>query len=107
MPLYRDEDLEDLEIAAEEANPDEQAVALSHVVRVFEENRIIYGVMGGMNFYLRGSGRATGDVDIAVDNRPRMDALLDVFNNRQESVLSSSLALFLYSYSVSLQPSSE
>ncbi|KAK7422971.1 hypothetical protein QQX98_001261 [Neonectria punicea] len=83
MPLYREEDLDDLEISAENANPDEQSVALGRVVRIFEENAITYGVMGGMNFYLRGSGRTTGDVDIAVDNRPRMDALLDVFNNQE------------------------
>lgn len=39
--------------------------------------------MGGMNFYLRGSGRTTGDVDIAVDNPPRMEALLRIFNSHR------------------------
>ncbi|KAH8663797.1 hypothetical protein BGZ61DRAFT_539102 [Ilyonectria robusta] len=91
MPSYQADDLDDLEFAAEGASPDQQSIASSRVVRIFEENTITYGVMGGMNFYLRGSGRTTGDVDIAVHNRPRMDALLDIFNSYQGSVRRSVL----------------
>ena len=86
MPTYTIEDLDDLEVAAEAASSLQQSTALALVVSIFERNSITYGVIGGMNFYLRGSKRTTLDVDIAVDNRPRMDDLLDIFNNQQRLV---------------------
>ncbi|PNH26968.1 hypothetical protein VD0002_g6671 [Verticillium dahliae] len=75
MPNYTEDDLEHLEESAEMARPGHQAQALALVAGVLERNAIAYGVMGGMNFYLRGSGRTTGDVDIAVDLGMLMDAI--------------------------------
>lgn len=86
MPSYTDDQLDDLEEAAETSTPQDQKAALAIVSGLLERNAISYGVMGGMNFYLRGSGRATGDVDIAVDNPPRMDSLLTIFNSHPKSV---------------------
>ncbi|KAK1767438.1 hypothetical protein QBC33DRAFT_68820 [Phialemonium atrogriseum] len=83
MPTYTEDDLDGLEEAAENASPDQQSIGLEFVAGVLEGNSITYGVMGGMNFYLPGSGRATGDVDIAVDNPPRMGDLLTVFDNQE------------------------
>ncbi|EGY23288.1 uncharacterized protein VDAG_04726 [Verticillium dahliae VdLs.17] len=87
MPNYTEDDLEHLEESAEMARPGHQAQALALVAGVLERNAIAYGVMGGMNFYLRGSGRTTGDVDIAVDNPPRMEALLSIFNSHRSTRL--------------------
>lgn len=84
MPTYTVDDLDDLEDAAENATEAHLSTALTVVAGLFEANSVVYGVMGGMNFNVRGSGRTTHDVDIAVDNRPRMDALLSIFDNRQE-----------------------
>ena len=47
MPTYTNDDLDDLELAAEASSPDQQAHALAFMVSVFESNRIAYGVMGG------------------------------------------------------------
>ncbi|KAK3936459.1 hypothetical protein QBC46DRAFT_296196 [Diplogelasinospora grovesii] len=80
MPNYTVGELDDLEEAAESATPNQLAAALALISRIFEQNAITYAVLGGMNFYVRGSGRTTTDVDIAVDNRPRMDALLDILS---------------------------
>jgi hypothetical protein len=99
MPSYSIDDLDDLELAAEAANPEQQLAALEFVATMFEENSIVYGIMGGFNFYLRGSGRTTDDVDIAVDNPPRMDAVLDIFNDQQRlvpRVLESLLPQYLF-----------
>ncbi|KAG7145250.1 hypothetical protein HYQ46_006015 [Verticillium longisporum] len=87
MPNYTEDDLEHLEESAETARPGHQSQALAFVAGILERNAIAYGVMGGMNFYLRGSGRTTGDVDIAVDNPPRMEALLSIFNSHRRLVL--------------------
>ncbi|KAG8158094.1 hypothetical protein KVR01_011855 [Diaporthe batatas] len=81
MPSYTMDQLDDLEEQSESTPPHYQTLALALVSGLLEANAISYGVMGGMNFYLRGSGRATGDIDIAVDNQPRMDNLLNIFNN--------------------------
>lgn len=97
MPTYTENDLDGLEEAAENASPDHQTIALEFVAGVLEENSITYGVMGGMNFYLRGSGRATGDVDIAVDNPPRMGDLLTVFDNQERLVPRSSPSYITHS----------
>lgn len=86
MPSYTFDQLDDLEEQAEDTPPQHQRVALALISGLLEQHAITYGLMGGMNFYLRGSGRTTGDVDIAVDNPPRMDSLLNIFNNNSESV---------------------
>lgn len=91
MPSYTLDQLDDLEEQAQEPSPQYQRSALALVSSLLEQNAIAYGVMGGMNFYLRGSGRTTGDVDIAVDNQPRMSYLLDIFNGQRKSVPSRTL----------------
>lgn len=91
MPAYTMDDLDDLEEQAESSGPMHQIPALALVSGLLESNRIPYGVMGGMNFYLRGSQRVTGDVDIAVDNPPRMDALLNIFNGHPKLVSTNSI----------------
>ncbi|RNJ58301.1 hypothetical protein D7B24_004941 [Verticillium nonalfalfae] len=83
MPYYTEDRLEYLEESAQTARPGDQSQALALVAGILERNAIAYGVMGGMNFYLRGSSRTTGDVDIAVDNPPRMEALLSIFNSHE------------------------
>lgn len=92
MPSYTLEGLDDLEMSAETATPEDQKVALAFVVGILEDIPIGYGVMGGMNFHLRGSGRTTTDIDVAIDNSPRMRDLLRVFDSekyRERSVLSA------------------
>ncbi|KAI9903519.1 hypothetical protein N3K66_000048 [Trichothecium roseum] len=80
MPKYTLDDLDDLEEAAAHAKPVEQSRALREVTKVLEQEFISYAVIGGMDFYLRGSGRTTSDVHIAVNDSPRMDALLGLFD---------------------------
>jgi hypothetical protein len=89
MPSYTIDELDDLEQQAQNTPPQFQRAALGLVSSLLEENAITYGLIGGMNFYIRGSGRTTGDIDIAVDNRPRMDSLLNIFNDHRESVVPS------------------
>jgi hypothetical protein len=84
MPRYTIDELDDLEMESAGSNVDQQSIALASVASLLERNAIRYGVMGGMNCYLRGSGRETGDVDIAIDFPPRMDVVLDCFNNDEK-----------------------
>lgn len=95
MPLYTDDDHDDLVDAAMNANPRQQREGLARVAGILEQSAIAYGVMGGMNFYLRGSGRTTGDIDLAVDNPPRMETLLRIFDDKPESVPDGPLFLAL------------
>lgn len=81
MPTYTDDDHDEMVEIASDARPDCQKEALAIIVDILERNQIAYGIMGGMNFFLRGSDRMTHDVDIAVDNPPRLDALLSLFEN--------------------------
>lgn len=87
MPKYTLDDLDDLEEAAAHAKPVEQSRALREVTEVLEQEFISYAVIGGMNFYLRGSGRTTSDVNIAVNDSPRMDAILGLFDPDQKLVV--------------------
>lgn len=86
MPSYTLDQLDDLELAAEGSSPETQKEALVLISGLFEEHSIIYGVIGGMNFYIRGSGRTTDDIDMAVDSTPRMDTLLNIFDNSNKLV---------------------
>ncbi|KAK3940927.1 hypothetical protein QBC46DRAFT_353750 [Diplogelasinospora grovesii] len=80
--INRDEDaLYDLEVAAEKARPDQQKAALNIVADIFNAAGLAYGLMGGMNFYLRGSGRTTQDVDVAVTRQFQLGQILDLLNN--------------------------
>ena len=81
MPKYTLDEQDDLEEAAEAPSDEEQSEALRVIAQILEQNSIAYGVMGGMNAFYRGSGRTTTDVDIAVDNPPKMEVLLDIFND--------------------------
>lgn len=86
MPSYTLDQLDDLELAAEGSSPETQEAALVLISGLFEQRSIIYGVIGGMNFYIRGSGRTTDDIDIAVDSTPRMDTLLNIFDTSNKLV---------------------
>ncbi|KAK4100772.1 hypothetical protein N658DRAFT_496859 [Parathielavia hyrcaniae] len=78
---YPPADLDDLEEEAESARPGHQKIPLEAVADIFNSNQVVYGLMGGMNFYLRGSGRATQDVDIAVSNgAPSLEVALTLLN---------------------------
>lgn len=81
MPTYTDDDHDEMLVMAARTNSDSQMEALEIVVDILERNRIAYGIMGGMNFFLRGSDRTTQDVDIAVDKPPRLNVLLSLFEN--------------------------
>ncbi|KAJ4387218.1 hypothetical protein N0V93_007807 [Gnomoniopsis smithogilvyi] len=81
MPFYTLSEQDDLEEQSGVTPTTFQTSALILVSSLLEQHRITYGLIGGMNFCLRGSGRTTSDIDIAVDNRPRMETLLDIFNN--------------------------
>ncbi len=78
---YPPADLDDLEEAATEANPGNQKEALQIMADIFNAHQLPYGVMGGMNFYLRGSGRTTDDVDLAVTGTQSLQATLDLLND--------------------------
>lgn len=86
MPCYTLDKLDDLEIAAEKANKINQKAALIIITGLLEQHNITYGIIGGMNFYLRGSGRTTEDIDIAVDNMPRIDSFLEKLDSHSKSV---------------------
>jgi len=77
---YPPADLDDLEEAATEATPAHQKEALQIMADIFNAHQLPYGVMGGMNFYLRGSGRTTDDVDLAVTGTQSLQATLDLLN---------------------------
>jgi predicted nucleotidyltransferase len=84
MPKYTLDEQDDLEDAAEAPRPDAQSKALQLIAQILEQHSIAYAVMGGMNVFLRGSLRTTTDVDIAVDNPPKMEVLLDIFNDHSK-----------------------
>lgn len=86
MPLYDIKDMDRLEENARRATPAQQQTALRFVVGLLEGNCITYGVMGGMNFFLRGSGRATDDVDLAIDSPPLLGNVLELFGGRDRQV---------------------
>jgi hypothetical protein len=77
---YPPADLDDLEEAAAVALPDQQKIALQIVADIFNSHQLSYGLMGGMNFFLRGSGRTTQDVDLAVTRAQSLEATLNLLN---------------------------
>jgi hypothetical protein len=78
---YPPADLDELEEAATEATVSAQIEALQIVADIFNHHQLPYGLMGGMNFYLRGSGRTTDDVDLAVTGSQSLQATLDLLNH--------------------------
>ncbi|KAK3906124.1 hypothetical protein C8A05DRAFT_29989 [Staphylotrichum tortipilum] len=78
---YPPADLDDLEEEAESATPQQQRAALQIIGDIFNGTGLAYALMGGMNFFLRGSGRATQDVDLAVSGTVQLAAILDMLNN--------------------------
>ncbi len=72
------DELEGLEDKAGHANPDQQRAALQIVADIFNHNQLTYALMGGMNFFLRGSGRTTEDVDLAVTGDRKLEETLDL-----------------------------
>jgi hypothetical protein len=77
---YPPADLDELEEQAEPAEPDEQKDGLQIVADIFHRSDLTYALMGGMNFYLRGSGRRTQDVDLVVTKSQSLEATLDLLN---------------------------
>lgn len=77
---YPPADLDNLEEAATEATSNQQKEALQIVADIFNTHQLPYGLMGGMNFYLRGSGRTTDDADLAVTGAQSLQATLDLLN---------------------------
>lgn len=88
MPFYDIKEMDRLEENARRASPAQQQTALRFVAGLLEENRITYSVMGGMNFFLRGSERATDDVDLAIDSPPLLGNVLELFGGRDRQVRS-------------------
>lgn len=78
---YPPADLDDLEEEAAGADPEQQKAALQIVGEIFNSSELTYALMGGMNFYLRGSGRTTQDVDIAVTKSHSLEAILNLLND--------------------------
>ncbi len=79
--FYPPADLDDLEEEAETATPEQQRRGLQVVADIFNAAGLPYALMGGMNFYLRGSGRTTQDVDLAVSGAVQLEAILNLLNN--------------------------
>lgn len=96
--FYPPADLDELEEAATEATPGQQKEALQIVADIFNRHQLPYGLMGGMNFYFRGSGRSTDDVDLAVTGAQSLQATLDLLNEDERWVPLGTLALMLGRY---------
>lgn len=86
--VYSVNDLDDYEEEAEGADAQHQTAALKIIAAILNNARVTYGLMGGMNFYLRGSGRTTQDVDLAVSRSTSLSAVLDLLNNESAYVFS-------------------
>jgi hypothetical protein len=78
---YPPADLDELEEVATEATVGQQIEALQIIAAIFSRHQLPYGVMGGMNFYFRGSGRTTDDVDLAVTGSQSLQTTLDLLNH--------------------------
>ncbi|KAH6848027.1 hypothetical protein B0I37DRAFT_156188 [Chaetomium sp. MPI-CAGE-AT-0009] len=78
---YPPADLDELEEVATEATVSQQIEALQRIADIFNHHKLPYGLMGGMNFYLRGSGRTTDDVDLAVTGSQSLQTTLDLLNH--------------------------
>lgn len=78
---YPPEDLDDLEELAESATGPHLEAALQIIAAHFRDAHLAYGVMGGFNFYVRGSGRATQDVDVAVSKNRSLEATLGLLSD--------------------------
>ncbi|KAJ4289258.1 hypothetical protein N0V88_007008 [Collariella sp. IMI 366227] len=76
-------DLDELEEAATAVSPEQQKEGLQVVADIFSTHDLPYGVVGGANFYLRGSGRTTDDVDVAVTGNKSLEAALDLLNDEK------------------------
>ncbi|KAL2131437.1 hypothetical protein VTI74DRAFT_5106 [Chaetomium olivicolor] len=80
---YPPADLDELEEAATLATSEQQKEGLQVIGDIFNANKLPYGVMGGTNFYLRGSGRTTDDVDVAVTGTQSLEATLNLLNEEE------------------------
>lgn len=84
--VYSVVDLDEFEEEAESADAQHQTAALKIIASILNNAGVTYGLMGGMNFYLRGSGRTTQDVDLAVGRSNSLSAVLDLLNNERSYV---------------------
>ena len=64
---YTADELDDLEELASDPSDANLRRASNYMVHLLAESRVGHGLMGGYSLYLRGSGRRTIDVDIAVN----------------------------------------
>ncbi|KAK4235159.1 hypothetical protein C8A03DRAFT_18062 [Achaetomium macrosporum] len=83
---YPPADLDELEEAATNATPNHQKEALQIIADIFHHHNLPYGLMGGMNFYFRGSGRSTDDVDLAVTGTQSLEETLDLLNDDERII---------------------
>ncbi|KAK3686139.1 hypothetical protein B0T22DRAFT_492930 [Podospora appendiculata] len=75
------DELDDLEEEALDSTQTQRLETLVIVATIFNQNKLGYGLIGGTNFFLRGSNRTTTDVDIAVSNDRPMADVLNLFND--------------------------
>lgn len=86
------DELDDLEESSLDCTTTHRLEALCIVARVFNANNLEYGLIGGTNFYLRGSDRTTTDVDIAISGKWSLAQVLDMLGDDDRYVFYSSLA---------------
>ncbi|KAK4139941.1 uncharacterized protein C8A04DRAFT_32579 [Dichotomopilus funicola] len=80
---YPPADLDELEEEATQADVSSQVAALQIVAGIFNRAGLPYGVMGGMNFYFRGTGRTTDDVDLAVTGEQSLEKTLELLEGEE------------------------
>jgi hypothetical protein len=78
---YPPADLDELEEAATAATVSQQTEALQIVADIFDHHGLPYGVMGGTNFYFRGSGRTTDFLYLLVTGSQTLHATLALLDH--------------------------
>ena len=79
---YHINDLDDLEEKAVDANSRNFAAARDYVSRLLNRNSVRWALMGGYSLSLRGSGRRTFDIDVAV--QATMLTMQNIIKNEQQ-----------------------
>ena len=77
---YNLDELDELEVLAEDATPDHLRAALVHVSRTLHVH-CKYALMGGYNLNLRGSLRQTTDIDLGIEKGYKVNQVLSWFEN--------------------------
>lgn len=79
---YHIDNLDDLEEKAADANSRNFAAALDYISRLLNRNSVSWALMGGYSLSLRGSGRQTFDIDVAV--QATMLTMQKIIKNEQQ-----------------------